>query len=367
MRKILKQWPLLYAIIRNGHILVSNVLYFPKRLLKSVNFKKELKEHVTIGSKVWYFCVPVHNNLGDYAQYCCIKEWISNNFPERSLVEIPTMPIRYDYSGLFKILKRLIKPEDIIVFQSGYTSSNLHPDEGVHRKIVKEFKNKTIFFPQTVKYTSEKEVKKTANIYNNHGNITFLARDKISYETASKYFYGTNVMLVPDIVTTKIGKKKYSGTRLGISFCIRHDSEKKYSDDSIKTIFADLTTSNDIWTDTTLNSEEKCSEELVENKIRQFATHKLTITDRFHGTIFSLAASTPVIVLRTTDHKVTEGAEWFTSVIPEYIRIANSLEEAHEMAKFMLVHSVDDITNPYYENTFYANLKSKIFDQGEYK
>lgn len=358
IRDYLRKKPILYSTIRTMHIYIMNIVYFPKRLVKSIIFQKELLSHFKEGPKVWYFCVPVHNNLGDYAQYCCIKEWLSKNYPDRAVIEIPTAPIRYDYIGMTKKLKKLIDSNDLIVFQSGYTSSNLHEDELVHRKIVSRFDNKILFFPQTVKYSSEKEAKKTAIIYNQHENLTFMARDKVSYETAKKYFYKTKVILVPDIVTTKIGKAKYTNNRVGIVFCIRHDSEKKYSDKLIKTIFSEISSNEDIWTDTTLNHGEQCSENLIEEKIEQFSKHKLTITDRFHGTILSLAASTPVIVLKTTDHKVTEGAEWFKNVIPKYIRVAENIEEAYKMAKQMLEEQFDNINEPYFEQKYYDNLKN---------
>lgn len=360
LRLILQRHPSLYSLVRNGHILLTNILYFPKRVFKSVRFKQYLISQSLEGGVIWYFCVPVHNNLGDCAQYYCILDWLSNNYPKRNIVEIPTEPIRYDYSGLLSFLKSSIKPDDLIVFQSGYTSSNIHPDEGVHRKIAEAFSNEIIFFPQTVKYTSPREAKKTASVYNHHGHITFLARDRISYEVASHYFSSVNVLLYPDIVTTLIGKRNYNYSRSGIAFCIRNDSEKKYSDKSIKLAFNDLASLNDTWTDTTVDSFGRCSEDQIEEKIIELSQHKVTITDRFHGTIMSLAASTPVIVLNTSDHKVSEGAEWFKKAFPEYIKVANNLDEAHDFAKLLLNSDLEPIMYPYFEDNYYKNLRDHI-------
>ncbi len=60
---------------------------------------------------------------------------------------------------------------------------------------------------------------------------------------------------------------------------------------------------------------------------------KLIITDRYHGTILSLVAGTPVIVIKTTDHKVTTGAEWFRGVYDDYVYLAESLQQAYDIAK----------------------------------
>ena len=362
VRKILKKSPILYNIVRKIHIIVSSVLNFPKRLGLSLKYKKEISRiQSTKTKKIWFLCVPIHNNLGDYAQYNCIKKWIQEKYPTRMVIEVPTIPIRYDFCGILKLLKKKINKGDLIIFQSGYTSSDLHPDEIVHRKIVNNFKdNVIVFFPQTVKYSCETEAKKTAHIYNNHNYLFFLVRDEVSYEIAKKYFYKTKILLMPDIVTSLIGTKQYDCERKGIIFCIRNDSEKKYRDNLIKEKFKNLISDCDEWTDTTLEKNEKCSSVVLDNKIQQFACHKLTITDRFHGTILSLVASTPVIVLKTTDHKVIGGAQWFKNVYPDYIKIADNIEEAVKMAEAIQRNVYKTIDYPYFKKEYYDCLDEFI-------
>ena len=360
-RQILRKNPLLHSLVRKLHIMYNNVVKFSSRKALGKDIKDYLDSVDNNKPTIWFLCVPIHNNLGDFAQYVCIKKWLAESLPEYLLVEIPTIPIAYDYCGILDKLKKMISQNDIIVFQSGYTSSDLHPDEIVHRKIAREFlNNKIIFFPQTVKYSSEAEAKRTAEIYNRHANIVFMARDRVSYQMARKYFTNISVKMFPDVVTTLIGEKTYINEKVGITFCIRDDSEKNYSDTEIKDVFSDIMSENDDWTDTTLKKNEKCNVSLIEDKIELFSKHKITITDRFHGTILSLVASTPVIVLKTTDHKVTEGAEWFRTPFPDYIRVANNLEEAHAMAIDMLANNPDKIGEPYFKNNYYAKLKGEL-------
>ena len=249
--------------------------------------------------------------------------------------------------------------DDVFIFQSGYTSSDLHDDEKVHRKIAKDFKdNLIIFFPQTVHYSTDKEAKKTAELYNSHKKILFLTRDQMSYEMAKKYFENIKIMLYPDIVTTMIGTYKIQNQEKkdGILFCIRSDSEKLYSDTELKTAFSDLQVNNIKWIDTTLKKGEKCDLKVLQSYIEIFSKYKLVITDRFHGTIISLIAKTPVIVLRTTDHKVSEGAKWFTEIFPEYIYRADDLSEAVVAAKKMYTKMPKGDIIPYFKDEYYDKL-----------
>lgn len=361
IRKQLRKFPTIYSTVRKIHVKFNKVRYFNKRKSICLKYKNVLEEFERTRKVIWYFCVPIHNNLGDYAQKLCIEEYLSCNFNDYQVVEIPTSPICYDYCDFFDILKKTIEPDDIIVFQSGYTSTDLHDDELVHRLIAKTFvTNKIVFFPQTVRYTTSKEAQKTANVYNNHGRILFMARDKVSYETAKQYFTSIKVVLVPDIVTTLIGTKKFYEEKKGILFCIRNDSEKHYSNTELRNCFKDIITSCDEWSDTSISNGEKCNKQLLLDKLQQFARHKAVVTDRFHGTIFSLIASTPVVVMRTADHKVSEGADWFTTVYPCYIRKTDSLQDAYYACKDLLNMQYNAIEEPLFKQKYYDKLLQEI-------
>ena len=365
LRNILRRMPVLYSFARTIRIMAVNVYMFPKRFrINKVTKAKIDALNDFNGIRIWYLCVPVHNNLGDYAQYRCILNWINEFYSGCQCVEIPTVPLCYDYVGVINAIKSKMKKNDIIVFQSGYTSSNLHPDEKVHRRIVRIFRNNSIiFFPQTVRYSNNYEAKKTAYIYNNHKHLTFLTRDEKSFSIANSLFNNVNIYLYPDIVTSLIGTTeiKKSKERDGILFCIRDDSEKYYSDDAIMKQFSELCEKNkNKWLDTTLNKGEKCDNKIFAKSIYEFSIYKLVITDRFHGTIFSLISETPVIVLKTSDHKVSEGANWFLNVYPDMICKAENLEDANKKALRLLNNKKYVEVEPYFKHKYYDKLKSLI-------
>ena len=92
------------------------------------------------------------------------------------------------------------------------------------------------------------------------------------------------------------------------------------------------------------------------NEIDTYAHYKAVVTDRYHGTILSLAAGTPVIIIKTTDHKVTTGAEWFKGVYDDYVYVADSLDEAYEIAKSVLKKELTNKLPPYFETNYYDKL-----------
>ncbi|MCI9480693.1 MAG: hypothetical protein HFI21_17165 [Lachnospiraceae bacterium] len=362
IRGLLRQFPLLYSVVRMFHLMLEWIIKLPSRYKNGRYIKNDLEKTYSINCKtIWYFCIPMHQNLGDYAQYFCIKRWLESNYPNYNLIEIPSEPLHYDMCGLLKSIEKRIETEDMVVFQSGYTSTDLHIDEAVHRKAAKVFKNKIILFPQTVNYSTKRQLTKTAEIYNAHGRILFLARDRQSYNIAKGAFKDIKIQMYPDIVTSLIGVYCTSNkNRQGIVMCMRNDSEKLYTDAALKLLNEELNAYKITWLDTTLVKGEKCSVEIFKRYIDAFSKAQVIVTDRFHGTIFSLIAGTPVVVLKTVDHKVWEGAEWFTGVYSEYIRKADTLLDIPPFIEELMNQSKDYKLSPYFEEQYYSKLSILI-------
>jgi exopolysaccharide biosynthesis predicted pyruvyltransferase EpsI len=91
-----------------------------------------------------------------------------------------------------------------------------------------------------------------------------------------------------------------------------------------------------------------------------FAKYKLVITDRYHGTIFSLIANTPVIVIASTDHKLSSGVKWFPESFRNYVFYADNLDIAYEQAIEILNNNYEYRLHPYFEQDYYSKLKSLL-------
>lgn len=316
---------------------------------------------------IFYFGIPEHNNLGDMAQTYCTRKWIRENYPDYKVVEVRT---RASFDNKFlAFLKRVLSKQDILLFQSGYCSRHKNPDHIMHLNIMKRFPHqKAVILPQTVNINSQKDIANTKDVFAKCDNLLFVTRDKISFTKAMEFVSEHNLELYPDIVTSLIGRIQVSEHRSGVLLCVRNDGEKYYSDEEIlkmkhdlekKTSRVDITDTNsnmDVW------STYENLEGVITNKISAFGRYKVIITDRYHGTIFSLIANTPVIVIKTNDHKVTSGVDWFDGVYSNpAVQLASTLEEAYECAVNILDKKINIENNDYFYQNYYRNkLRERI-------
>lgn len=351
-----------------GSIVFSIYMKLQKKIYEREHQKFVQKLEFPNGKKVFYLDVPIHANLGDLAQYLCTKKWIADNYPEYNYVEIDGLILSDTKCGIMNKLKGQVSDEDIIIFQSGYCTQDLGGyHDLVHRLVVRAFPNNLIIMlPQTVFYKDEKNARITADIYANHNLLFFMARDFTSADIAKKLFPNLDIQIYPDIVTTLIGSKNtLCNQRNGIALCIRNDSEKFYSDAEIDKLKNKLQVISSVYMcDTTIYEKFDSIKDklniLIDNMINRFAKVKVVITDRYHGTIFSLIAGTPVIVIKTTDHKVKTGIEWFYGIYDDYVYYADTLEDAYKKAKEFLNADLKYQLNPYFKEKYYDDLKHKI-------
>lgn len=334
--------------------------------------KKLLEVDIT-QKRIWYFCVPTHSNLGDQAQACCIEKYFRKFFSDHIVFKLSNNAFDFYEEKILMILKEKIKETDLIFFQSGYTFTGIHPYENMHRKIVENFPyNKIVFLPQTVKFKNQKILENVQNFYGKYDNIYFFARDKISYDIYKSIFpEHRNVHCFPDIVTTEIGNYDFNNNeRNGILLCVRNDVEKLYSFQEISLFKEKLQKIAKVsLSDTNSETKENSLKEYwkkIEQTIDDYAQYQVIITDRYHGTIFALIANTPVIILKTTDHKVVTGADWFEGVYEDYVYVVNDLEEASQVAQQIVTGFEYRKLPSYFKEKYYDRLKD-IIEYGELK
>lgn len=334
--------------------------------------KKLLEVDIT-QKRIWYFCVPTQSNLGDQAQACCIEKYFRKFFSDHIVFKLSNNAFDFYEEKILMILKEKIKETVLIFFQSGYTFTGIHPYENMHRKIVENFPyNKIVFLPQTVKFKNQKILENVQNFYGKYDNIYFFARDKISYDIYKSIFpEHRNVHCFPDIVTTEIGNYDFNNNeRNGILLCVRNDVEKLYSFQEISLFKEKLQKIAKVsLSDTNSETKENSLKEYwkkIEETIDDYAQYQVIITDRYHGTIFALIANTPVIILKTTDHKVVSGADWFEGVYEDYVYVVNDLEEASQVAQQIVTGFEYRKLPSYFKEKYYDRLKD-IIEYGELK
>lgn len=337
--------------------------------IQSKQFKSFLKQ-TSQERRIFYLGVCRESNLGDMAQYYCIQNWLRENYPSYKVFEAGSGLA--EYKMFIKLLSQNIKDEDRIVFQSGYGVQDLGGNMNrMHRAIFSSIPQaKYLMFPNTIFFKSEENKKITSDIYNSASKMLFLARDEVSYDMAKNMFPDIRVMLFPDIVTTLIGNLHFHEDRNGIIICRRNDLEQYYSDeqwDSLSKELNDKGYNTDI-TDTTIPVKYqqilRDKEGYIYGKIREFAKHEIVITDRFHGMIFSLTAGTPVIITKTTDHKVVSGMNWFKKIYPDYIYYADDLEDVNRIVLNIREKKLNHSMISFFKEEYYDKLKSIFENEG---
>lgn len=331
--------------------------YFKYKKLKNNIIKSQNKQCI------YYLGKPAHANLGDLAQGVCILRWLNKHFSNFNIIPIETEEIVNTHFSILKIIQNNYRPTDLLLFQSGYTTTDLGGDaDKMHCKVIKAMPHaKMVMMPQTIFFKSSKRKENTSRIYNSALNMLYLARDTISFNTALQMFPDINVKLFPDIVTSLIGTRTFESKRDGVLFCCRDDEEKYYSDSDIDDLISKCSEFAKVRkTDTTkyVNIRDilKSPSLFVEEEIEKYSHFKCVITDRYHGTIFSLVANTPVIVIKTTDHKVITGAEWFKGIYDDYVFVADSLGDAYLKAKELIGENEFKNLAPYFEINYYDKL-----------
>lgn len=315
--------------------------------------------------RVFYLGITNHSNLGDMAQHYCILNWIKTNYPTYQLVKFESDTVVDDRFGFIEKLKKVYRPSDIILFQSGYCTQDLGGNhEYMHRLIIDNMPEaKILMMPQTIYFQHEENRSRTSESYNRAKHMLFLARDFVSFKDAQSMFPAIQVKAFPDIVTTLIGTMSFNKKRNGVCICCRNDGEKLYTDQQIEGLANKVrATASVVITDTTIKeSYKKIRHNLkyyIEREISNYAQFEVMITDRYHGTIFSLAAGTPVIILKTTDHKVTTGADWFKGVYDDYVYVAESLDDAFDIYQRISKKPCNHKLPSYFLDNYYNKLKA---------
>ena len=326
----------------------------------------------TIFSKrVILFGEPIHPNLGDQAQLMCTEQLLNKKYPNYKLIKagmlfspfcdgVYTHLLNIPLIKLF-LLKVFVKRTDIFIGHSGYFFVDHHIGWFTYHTLMKHFKNRMIVLPQTVNFYTPVVKKIVSKVFSNKDNLTIMCRDLISYKNAQELFCGTKLLLYPDIVTSLIGTRKYTNERNGVLFCMRDDIEAYYSTEEIDNLMIRFTNERTEKIDTTIEVELK---EILKNRnkyindmIEKISTYKVVITDRYHGTIFSAIASTPVVVIASADHKLSSGVNWFPKeVFGDMVLYATSLEDAYQKASIIVAQENRVHNNPTY-------FKDKYWDK----
>lgn len=313
---------------------------------KSKNLKNNLfwRKFLSLpfGKKVYLIGTPEHPNIGDSAIVLAEINFISKYVSSKKIKEITER----EFPANRAIISKYVKKEHLICGLGGGNIGNQwYNHELLRYDVLSDFiSNNTVIFPQTIYFTpddkGEKALEESYSHYNNHKNLTIVAREKKSYDLLNQYYSIPQKMLTPDIVLSSMmddyGVKPTE--RNGVLLVFRSDEEKSMSDNVRNEIILNLEflgesyKITDMQYDSQINKDNRF--EVVKNKMNEFASSKLVITDRLHGMVFAAVTETPCIVFSNYNHKVKGTYEWI-KYLP-YIKYVDSINEAKEVMPELL-------------------------------
>ena len=319
---------------------------------------------------VFLFGSPYHPNMGDQAQTYCIQEWYKKNYPQYDMY---ILRLTTTTKSVIRLISMFIRKEDKLVCHSGYHLTDRFQEQQVYFKVIRKFKDYPIvIFPQTINYSCDGVLEEARELLNSHPNLTIMCRDETSYGIAKSNFNKARILLFPDVVTSLIGTRTYESERDGILFCMRdQDMESIYSADQIKKFRNRFKNYRTDITDTTRNDFPmkyiyNHREDALNRVLDEFSQYKVVVTDRYHGTIFSLITGTPVIVLGTSDHKLKSGVKWFPKeIFGDYVFFANDLDEAYDLAMNVLnnYQKINHRLPAYFKEKYYDSLNEVLYNR----
>lgn len=323
--------------------------------------------------KVVLFGIPEHGNIGDAAITVAEEKFIKDNLSEYEYIGV----LEDEIEEKIEELAQILTDEDLILLHGGGNLGDKYIKlEEKRRMIIKAFpNNKIILMPQTIHFSDTEygkaELEKTKKVYNNHKNLTLVAREKVSLEIMKREFTNANVILTPDIVMYLNATKPRE--RKGSLLAIRIDMEKVLTDEQVEEIKKVMTRhfenvkrtdtylgfENIKVTETSVEGDTKIPPEMrnqvVEDKLEEFRNAELVVTDRMHGMILATITSTPCIAFSNYNHKIKSTFEWIKD--QKYIKFLedmNSLEDA--------ILELKEYKNANYNNEFALKEYQKILE-----
>lgn len=270
---------------------------------------------------------PEHGNLGDHAIAMAIftllkKEgigWIE-------ITDQQLMTMRMER------LLGVMNGYPILICGGGNMGTLWMNVETLMRDVVQcNPKSPVAILPNTVFYEDtqwgKQELEKAKYIYNRHNQLQIYAREKVSFDYMKPIF--PNVQLVPDMVLS-MRCDTFKGQRDGCILCLRSDREKTRTEEQNRIIrrqaemlFGEQLVDTDTVLPTSIAPQNR--DKTVLQKLEEFASAQLVITDRLHGMIFCAITGTPCVVVNSKSPKVRGCYEWIKHL--DYIRFVDKPED----------------------------------------
>ncbi|WPC22385.1 polysaccharide pyruvyl transferase family protein [Pediococcus inopinatus] len=253
---------------------------------------------------------PDYGNLGDqaiaYAEYMFIEKYVKSR--------LKGIEIQNTISQLAAVVDKQYNYP--LLLQGGGNFGDRYLDfEEIRRFIIsRSKKQKIVMFPQTIDFEDKAELERSIKIYSRAPNLTLVARESRSFNQMARLFQN-RVIMVPDIVLSlQLPKSMLNEPRFGVITLFRNDGERSMSNHQRQQMLIKLQKrfNRVSVSDTHLGKKNDSGinhtnrEKYLFNMWKNIASHQVVVTDRLHGMIFAYITKTPCVVIKNSNHKITD-------------------------------------------------------------
>lgn len=289
-----------------------------------------------------YVDIPTHGNVGDLL----IMHGTLAFFRKQGLQPKTVAP--HDAFDT-----RWVAPGDVVVFHGGGNFGDLYPCfQQLRERVVQACKgNRIVILPQSLHFSSDETMLRSAHIFRQHGDVHLCVRDRASLQTAQ--LFTDHVLLLPDMAHQLYPlQAPQAYVRPGALRISRVDDEASEAGDIAGAPHIDMLTD---WPQFVGRRERRIelfrraygaffrrgmgrmanrmlsplwidySGRLIADAARLFARHQLIVTDRLHGHILACLLDRNSIVLDNSYGKNSRYVQAWTR--PSELVVLN--EERH--------------------------------------
>ncbi len=338
------------------------------------SFNQDLNEWKKV-QKIVYLQAPSPKlrNVGDQAQAIAIRAWFAKHFPSWPVLEIN------DLLPIYKIrqLRDYVGPHDLVFLHSGGNLGDRYLGSEIQRReiIINLPQNRIVILPQTIFFSNNdfgrEQASLSSRVYSNHKNLALLARDSESERISHEIFKTLQIHKIPDFVLSTPPRRQVERTGMSkVLVCIRKDMLRKLSSHESQEFLMKL--SHAIPCEWELHDTNIDRDILPDKRHLEFAkmldlfdSFDAVITNRFHGTIFSVLTRKPCVILETLPFgnwedksmKVKGSSQWFNDL--PFVELAHGIEDVGEALSATSSTSIRKVPN--WNDLYFDSLPEKLF------
>lgn len=359
-----------------GPSLIKKVAPFVPRKVKILLSTLANKEDLVLpaGPRSFIFLAADYGNIGDLAITAAQESFLSRTLGGHTVIRVPISRTRTQLQSI----KKQINANDLVTIVGGGNMGSLYPDiEELRQLVIRSFpENRIVCFPQTLDWdtsaVSTKAIRRIVKVYAGHPDTHVFARESITRDKLGELFSqhpNVKVGYTPDIVLSASGHilgATGSNEASGILKCLRDDKERSLDEknalrlDSAIVACGEPVTVTDTHAGGARLAEDVCAK-LVADKVNQFRSAKLVVTDRLHGMILSVLAGTPCLVIPNANHKIRQTwLDWLGA--QPLVRFMEPAEfnQLTDVLASLLLQPHGDINKPPLDRALFKSLEEAL-------